>query len=327
MRWVWVLAACVGLPFWLVCRVGALPLPYPESPPSQPGGADRAADPGASPLLRVDSSLVLIPVNVTNFFGAPVTGLGRESFRLFEDRVEQTIAAFSTEDTPVSIGLLFDISGSMRTKWNKATEATAAFLRTADPQDEFFLIEFSDHARLVAPFTQDGEEIYRKIAHTRPGGRTSLVDAVCLAVTEMKKARYQRKALVIFSDGGDNWSRHSVHEMRNALLESDVQVYAMGIFDANYLENHPAEERNGPEMLDEITAMSGGRHFRVSALEELPSISERLGRVLRSQYVLGYYSTNRERDGKYRQVQVVLALPNVNALHASYRRGYYGPVQ
>jgi VWFA-related protein len=288
-------------------------------------GAAAKAGAQPAPLVRVDSSLVLVPVHVTDTAGGTVTGIPRDSFRLLEDNAEQTIAAFFTEDAPVSIGLLFDASGSMRSKMRKAAEAAAAFFRATDPADEFFLVEFNDRARLVVPFTQDASEVYAEIARTRPMGRTSLIDAVHLATAQMKKARNQRKALVIFSDGGDNWSRHSVREIRNSLIESDIQVYAMGIFDPDYMRNHPVEERNGPALLDDLAALTGGRHLPVDDLEQLPEISERIGRLLHSQYLLGYYPTNATRDGKYRQVKVVLELPNARELHTSYRRGYFGP--
>jgi VWFA-related protein len=286
-----------------------------------------AAKAGAqpAPLVRIDSSLVLVPVHVTDAAGGTVIGIPRASFRLLEDNAEQTIASFFTEDAPVSVGLLFDASGSMRSKMRKAAEAAAAFFRAADPADEFFLVEFNDRARLVVPFTQNASEVYTEIARTRPMGRTSLIDAVHLATGQMKKARNQRKAMVIFSDGGDNWSRHSVREIRNSLIESDIQVYAMGIFDPDYMRNHPVEERNGPALLEDLTALTGGRHFPVDELEELPEISARIGRLLHSQYLLGYYPTNSTRDGKYRQVKVVLELPNARELHTSYRRGYFGP--
>ena len=288
----------------------------------------RAAVPPApvpAPLLRVDTSLVLIPVHVTNAAGGTVTAIPKSAFRLFEDNAEQPITSFCTEDAPVSVGLLFDASGSMRPKMLKATEAAAAFFHVANPEDEFFLVEFNDRARLLVPFTQDAGEVYAEIARTRPTGRTSLVDAVLLAVTQMKKARNPRKALVVFSDGGDNWSRHSVREIRNALLESDVQVYAMGIFDPDFTRSHPIEERNGPALLDELSTLTGGRHFPVEQLDTLPEISERIGRELHSQYVLGYYPANAARDGKYRQVKVVLDLPGARDLHTSYRHGYYAP--
>jgi Ca-activated chloride channel family protein len=274
------------------------------------------------PLLRIDSSLVLVPVHVTNAIGASVTGLPRESFHLLEDRVEQTVSSFGTEDAPVSIGFLFDTSGSMRSKMKKSAEAAAAFFRTANPEDEFFLVEFNDRAKLSLPFTRDSDVVYQEIAHTHPNGRTTLIDAIHLALGQMKKARHARKAIVILSDGGDNWSRRSAHEIRAELLESDVQVYAMGIFDP---EMRTLEERNGPQLLDDLTEQTGGRHYRVDDLDRLPEISERIGRELRSQYMLGYYSTNVTRDGKYRQLTVKIEAPNGRDMRTNYRRGYYAP--
>jgi Ca-activated chloride channel homolog len=290
----------------------------------QPREAHRTAA-TVKPLLRIDSSLVLIPVHVTNSIGAAVPGLGANDFRVLEDRVEQKISVILTEDAPVSVGLLFDTSGSMKSKMNKAAEAAEAFFRTSNAADEFFLIEFNDRPRLKSSFTSDSNAVYQQIAHARPTGRTTLIDAIYLAVGQMKKARHMRKALVILSDGGDNWSRHSAREIRALLIESDVQVYAMGLFDPELTAKHSEEERNGPRLLDELTEMTGGRHYPAPSLDDLPAISARIGRELRSQYLLGYYSTNPERDGKYRQVVVRLATPNARELRTYYRRGYYAP--
>ena len=279
------------------------------------------------PLVRVDSSLVLIPAHVTNALGASVTGLVRKNFRLFEDGAEQTISTFFTEDAPLSIGIVFDTSGSMRPKMEKSSEAASTFFREANPEDEYFLVEFNDRARLVTPFTTNPDDIYSRIRAAKPFGRTSLLDAVYLALRQMKHARYPRKALVIVSDGGDNWSRHSRHQVLNAVLESDVQVYAMGIFGSTLHGSMTAEERNGPRLLDELTEQSGGRHFPVHSLDDLPAISQRISRDLHSQYFLGYTSSNEAIDGKYRHVRVDLAVPDRRALHISYRRGYYAPAE
>ncbi len=293
----------------------------------QPRERPRPAAATVKPLLRIDSSLVLIPVHVTNAVGATVSGLEAENFRILEDRVEQTISTILTEDAPVSVGFLFDTSGSMRSKMKKAAEAAAAFFRTANPEDEFFLIEFNDKARLMSPFTTDSDEVYQQIAHARPTGRTTLIDAIYLALGQMKKAHHLRKAIVILSDGGDNWSRRSAREVKSALIESDVQVYAMGIFDSDLTAKHPEEERNGPKLLDDLTELTGGRHYPVPSLDQLPDISERIGRELRSQYLLGYYSTNAQKDGKYRQVVVKLDVSNTKELRTYYRRGYYAPAE
>jgi len=279
------------------------------------------------PLLRVDTSLVLLPVHVTNALGGPVTDLGRESFRILEDGIGQTISSFCNEDTPVSIGLLFDSSGSMRGKMEKTAETATAFFQAANPQDEFFLVQFNDRARMVVPFTQDASAMFARLSHTKPYGRTSLVDAVFLALQQIKKGRYSRRALVILSDGGDNWSRHSVRELKEALLESDVLVYAMGIFEPAGTKRLSAEERNGPALLNELTEQSGGRHFPVSAVDQLPAISRTISRELHNEYVLGFYSTNPARDGKYRNLSVKLAAPDGQQLRISFRRGYYAPAE
>jgi Ca-activated chloride channel family protein len=275
--------------------------------------------------IRVDSALVLVPAQVTNVLGTPVSGLQKEDFRVFEDGVEQPITNFAREDAPLSIGLLFDSSGSMRNKIKKATEAAAAFFKTSNPQDEFFLIEFSDRPKLTVPFTTDPGEVYDRIAHTKPFGRTSLLDAIHLGLVEMKHARNTRKALVIVSDGGDNRSRHTEREIKNAMLESDLQVYAMGIFDPDDAK-HSVEEQNGPKLLEALADESGGREFPVTKLDDLPSISARIGDQLRNQYLLGYTPINAERDGKYRNINVkVIPRAEIQDLRVYYRHGYYSP--
>jgi Ca-activated chloride channel family protein len=276
--------------------------------------------------IRVDSALVLVPAQVTNVLGQPVTDLHREDFKVFEDGVEQPITNFSMEDAPLSIGLLFDNSGSMRNKIQKATEAAAAFFKTANPQDEFFLIEFSDRPKLSVPFTSDPNEVYDRIAHTKPFGRTSLLDAIHMAMGEMKHARNTRKALIIVSDGGDNRSRHTAREIKSAMLESDLQVYAMGIFDPEDAPKHSVEEQNGPKLLEELADNSGGREYPVTRLDDLPAIAARIGDQLRNQYLLGYTPINSERDGKYRIISLKVSAQAVSPdLRVYYRHGYYSP--
>jgi Ca-activated chloride channel homolog len=276
--------------------------------------------------IRVDSALVLVPAQVTNVLGQPVTDLHRENFKVFEDGVEQPITNFSMEDAPLSIGLLFDNSGSMRNKIQKATEAAAAFFKTANPQDEFFLIEFSDKPKLTVPFTSDPEEVYDRIAHTKPFGRTSLLDAIHMAMGEMKHARNTRKALIIVSDGGDNRSRHTAREIKSAMLESDLQVYAMGIFDSEDAPKHSLEEQNGPKLLEELADNSGGREYAVTRLDDLPGIAARIGDQLRNQYLLGYTPINSERDGKYRTISLKVSAQSESPdLRLYYRHGYYSP--
>jgi VWFA-related protein len=268
--------------------------------------------------LRVDVPLVLIPV----------PGLKKENFRLFEDDVEQKIIHFGNEDAPLSIGLLFDASGSMENKIRKSWEAAAEFFKTANSDDEFFLVQFSDRPKLLLPFTQDADEVYQRIARVRPFGRTALLDAIGIGLAEMKKARYDRKAMVIVSDGGDNRSRYTRGEIKHALLESDVQIYAMGIFDQDPSRKQPAEERKGPSLLNELADDTGGRHIAVERLEDLPAVCARIGKELRDQYILGYYPSNDARDGRHRSVKVSVTPPDtMPPLKSYHRRGYQAPIQ
>ena len=274
-------------------------------------------------VLRSDSSLVVIPTHVTTDAGSSVTSLGRENFRLTEDNVEQPIVHFDKDDAPVSIGLLFDKSGSMVNKMEKAAEAVASFFKTANAEDEFFLVEFSDGVTLSVPFTPDSGEQLRPHLARKAFSARHLLDAIDLSLAQMKKARHTRKAIVIISDGGDNWSRHSLREVRNKLLESDVQLYAMGIFDPDYLKKHEAETRNGPALLDELARQTGGRNYTVSDVNDLPAISAKIGNDLRSEYLLGYY-TAATRDGKYHKVNVNLSVPDqMPPLRTYFRKGYY----
>jgi len=280
-----------------------------------------------SPVVRVDSSLVLIPVHVVRSDGATVTDLRKENFELFEDGVRQTITHFTRDDAPVSAGLILDVSGSMRNKMTKASEAAAEFFKFANPEDEFFLVEFNGHARLTVPFTRDWSSIFDQIAHARASGMTAMLDGINLAVEQMKHARNTRKALVIVSDGGDNFSRRSLRELKAILIESDVQVYSLGVFDHNYASRHSPEERNGPSLLDEVALDTGGHTFPVT-LDALPEIGAQIARELRNQYVLGYSPAAVMTDGKYHKVNLKLAAPNAETdLRAYYRQGYYAPEQ
>jgi Ca-activated chloride channel family protein len=278
--------------------------------------------------LRVDSTLVLIPAHVTTQAGTSVTNLTPEHFRLFEDNVEQKITHFAKDDAPISIGLVFDSSGSMHNKLRKSSEAAATFFKTANAEDEFFLVEFNEHPKLTVSFTPDSGEIYRRIAHIRPFGRTSLLDAIHLALGHMKSAHNLRKAIVILSDGGDNRSRYTTSEVKNAMLESDVQMYAMGIFDPEEIRRKTSEEEKGPKLLDELAEQSGGRLYYIENIDDLTAISARIGNELRNQYLLGYSPTNASRDGKFRRVRVNLsAPPEMPNLRSYYRHGYYAPME
>jgi len=278
--------------------------------------------------IRVDATLVQINVTVTDPLNRFVTGLEKEHFRLFEDKVEQEIVQFSAEDAPLSIGLVFDTSGSMGSKLQKSRQAAAQFFKTANPSDEFFLVQFNDRPELVVPFTPDTEDIQNRLTFTQSKGRTALLDGVYLAMNEMKKARNPRKAILIISDGGDNSSRYTETEIKNAVRESDVQVYAIGIFESLGGRGRTPEEMMGPGLLNEMAEQTGGRAFPVENVAELPDIAAKIGVELRNQYVLYYSPKNIGRDGKYRHVNVKLVQPRgLPTLKAFYRLGYYAPAQ
>ncbi len=277
--------------------------------------------------LRASVSVVLIPAHVTNGLGRSVTDLQQADFLLFDNGAEQTITQLLHEDAPISVGLLFDTSGSMQKKLPRAIEAIGNFINTANPEDEFFLIQFGERAKLAVPFTGNSNEILHAVQRTRAFGRTSLLDAIQMALTQMKSARHLRKALVILSDGGDNRSRHTAAAVRNGLLESDVQIYAMGVFDERDTGKLTPEERNGPGLLGDLTELSGGHLYQVDNAEALPEISTKISRALRDQYVFGYSPSGPLLDGKYHRVQLRMAstVGFSSDLRLNYRRGYFAP--
>jgi Ca-activated chloride channel family protein len=277
--------------------------------------------------LRVETTLVQIPVAVTDPLNRFVLGLQKADFHLSEDGVEQDIAHFSGEDAPLSIGLVFDESGSMGYKIPTSRGAVTQLLKAMNPDDEAFLVEFSDAAKLSTGFTSRPEEIDRALAAAQPGGLTAMLDAVNLALREMKKAKNSRKAIVIISDGGDNHSQYKPAQIEALVREADVQIYAMGVFEPVLSLSLTPEEISGPRLLAEIATQTGGRAFSAALTSDLPAVAARIAVELRNQYVLGYYPKNRARDGKYRKVEVKVSQPpGVTAVKAHWRLGYYGPL-
>ncbi|MBK5290290.1 MAG: VWA domain-containing protein [Acidobacteriia bacterium] len=297
----------------------------------EPRAKPATAEPGNQPRnsnIRVDATLVQINVTVTTPLNQVVTGMDKEHFRLFEDKNEQTVLTFSSEEAPLSIGLVFDISGSMGNKLHKSRQAASQFFKTANPEDEFFLVQFNDRPEVVVQWTSNTEEIQSRMAFTQAKGRTALLDGLYQAMNQMKKAKNPRKAILILSDGGDNSSRYTESEIKNLVREADVQVYAMGIFEHISGRSRTAEELSGPSLLNEMAEQTGGRSFAVENLNDLPDIAAKIGIELRSQYILGYTPSNLEKDGKYRRVEVKLVQPRgLPPLRAYYRTGYYAPTQ
>ncbi|HEY2013247.1 MAG TPA: VWA domain-containing protein [Bryobacteraceae bacterium] len=270
---------------------------------------------------------MLVPVSVCDPGNHPVTGLEKEHFRVFDDKVEQTVTHFAMDDETVAVGIVLDVSGSMGPKLRRSRLAAAAFFQTANPDDEFFLVEFNDQPKLVVPLTRNTEEIQNQLTFTQSKGRTALLDAIMLSLHEMKKSQKNRKALLVISDGGDNTSRYSETEVRNLVRESDVLIYAIGVFEPFGSRGRTPEESAGPGLLSELAEQTGGRHFP-SDTAELPDIAAKIGIELRNRYVLGYSPTAYQRDGRYHRVQVKIVAPRgLPPLRAFWRLGYYAPAE
>jgi Ca-activated chloride channel homolog len=298
-------------------------------PPNHPGAQVIIRTPPvhAAPLL-VDVNLVVVNVTVTDPYDRIVTGLDQENFQVYDEKVEQKIVAFSTEDAPISVGMIFDCSGSMGDKIQKSKEAALQFFKTSNPQDEFMLISFSDRPDMVSGFTAKFENLQDRLLTVKSGGRTALLDAIYLGLSEMKKATTNRRALLVISDGGDNHSRYTENDIKKAVKESDVQIYAVGIFEPLSSRARTSEEASGPGLLAELSEVSGGRMFSVENSNELPDIAEKISIELRNQYVLGYRPSNLIRDGRWRRIRVKLNPPKgLPPLQVYARTGYYAPTQ
>lgn len=316
-------AVTLGCSFSAWAQEGPVP---PNIIPRAKSAAEKETLPRAD--IRVDTNLVLIPVTVTDPLNRFVTGLDKENFKIFEDNKPQVIASFSSEDAPLSVGVIFDCSGSMGHKLEKSRLAVAQFFKTANPEDEFFLVQFNNTAKLIQPFTRNLEEIQNRLAFTQSKGETALLDAIYLGLHEMKRAHNPRKALLLISDGGDNNSRYTEGEIKNLVKEADVQIYAIGIYESGGGRARTPEEAQGPALLTEIAEQTGGRQYEVDNLNELPDIASKIGVELRNQYILGYSPINHEHDGKYRHVKVTLVQPRgLPPLRPFWRLGYYAPSQ
>lgn len=291
-----------------------------NSPLTQPGPAE-AGGVRIQPL-RVSVDLVLVPVTVTDVMNRPQTDLTREDFALYESEQAQQIRYFSKEDSPISVGLLLDISKSMEGKIDTERTAVDEFFKNANPEDDYFAITFNNKPRVLSDTARTTAGIQSELGLVEPSGYTALLDAVYLGVAKLRNARYPRRALVIISDGGDNSSRYKLREIKNLVAESDVMVYAIGIFDSGPFKSF--EEAMGKRWLSAITDITGGRTITVDNLAKLPEASADLSRELRSQYVLGYEPRDKALDGKWRKIKVVVARPTeAERLRSYHRQGYY----
>jgi Ca-activated chloride channel homolog len=275
--------------------------------------------PTPHPVFRTDVETVFVKVSITDYSNRYVTGLEQEHFRIYEDKVEQTISYFGTEHAPVSVGIIFDVSGSMNDNSNigKAKKAIDRFLQSGNPEDEYFLVTFNQKTTLVQSFTSQSSTLQNGAALQKPGGRTALYDAVYLGLDQIKGAKNDKKALILVTDGEDNSSRYSPLEVREFAKESDAQIYGIG------------QEGNlnyGRSEITSIVGLTGGRAFFPHSFSELDYYIDLIHSELRNQYLLGYIPTNKVHDGKWRHIKVLLDAPKgLPKLIIHAKEGYYAP--
>lgn len=272
--------------------------------------------------IRINVDMALVPVTVLDPYGRTVTGLQRDNFRVFDGTQQVPIVSFGRQDQPISVGLIYDCSRSMTTKFKTAREAPRELFQQLNASDESFLITVSDKAEIRHELTSDLNEVQNALTFTNPEGSTSLIDGIYMGLQELKKAHNPRKALIVVSDGGDNNSRYTLHELETIAVESDTQIFAMGLYD------HPQtmEEVQGPALLTQLSSRTGGINFVIRNVNELHTAMGKIGVSLHNQYVLGYYPPDEAQGGRYRKIKVQLLVPRgVPPLQLFTRAGYYVP--
>jgi Ca-activated chloride channel homolog len=305
--WILALAATLGL-FAQATITPRAPAPHQAN----------AETPLPKANIRADVNLVLVPVTVVDQLSRMVTGMQPENFQVFEDGVEQKLTSFGSEDAPLSIGIVLDTSGSVGRSFFIRGEAVSEFFKSANPEDEAFLVEFSSRPELTVPFTHDLGEIQNRLAFVKSHGLTALLDSLALADATMRKATHPRRAILMISDGEDNHSRYTEREIEKRLQESDVQIYSLGLGEYSW----------GKSLLGRFSELSGGRLFYPIYPGKMSDVMDKIAVELRNTYLLGYSPTNNSRDGKYRSIRVQVIPPRgLPKLKASWRRGYFEPTQ
>ncbi|MCO6510200.1 MAG: VWA domain-containing protein [Aridibacter famidurans] len=275
------------------------------------------------PEITVETDLVTLTLTVTDYYGRYVSGLTQEAFTVYDEKKKQEITFFSDTDAPVSIGILFDVSGSMSgEKILKARNALERFIYTSHPRDEYYLIAFNKRAQLLMDRTRDGEAVLNKLTLVEPKHNTALYDACYLGVERVTRGTHQKKALLIISDGQDNASRYNFKEVRRLMKESDVVIYSVGIMDGRDASSMTGMQ--GQAFLDELSGVTGGKSFYPSSAVEMDEIFERIALELRHQYSIGYTPENFTPDGEWHRVKVKVKPPRgLPRLTVRHREGYY----
>jgi Ca-activated chloride channel family protein len=282
--------------------------------------------------FRTNAQLVLVPVTVTDHNGKTIQGLRADNFRILDDQTPQQIVSFSGEDAPCSVGLILDISGSMRDTLSVAKEVAQSVFRAANSDDEFLLLTVSTQPEAISGFTTDVASLEKSIQFTKPGGFTALIDTVRLGLSRMRDGKRPRRALLILSDGMDNHSRYSKGELMRVALEADVQIYTI-ILDnpssGNTIPFRPSliakpwdhpEQRQGRSLLEDLSDKTGGLHFHVRDVAEAKEAANKAGRALRNEYVIGYQPPDPNGSGKWHRIRVKADVPSTSVYA---RNGYY----
>ncbi|MDX2030985.1 MAG: VWA domain-containing protein [Blastocatellia bacterium] len=311
------------------------PAPAGQEPKPTPKGTEKqtpiqqirsqVGDGGQDEQIKIGTDLVSLTVTVTDPYNRLVTGLDKQHFEIFEDKVKQEIRFFNDTDSPVSLGIIFDVSGSMKGKLERARDALRAFIQTSHTEDDFFLVGFNNRANLLAEFT-DGETLANKLTLVDARGQTALYDAAYLGIEKVKQGRHNRHAMLMISDGQDNSSRYTYGELRKLLKEAGVQIYCIGIVEMGGGAGGTLDMQ-GQAILEEIAQVTGGKAFFPRSAAELEDATTRIALELRHQYSIGYEPTNVKRDGQWHKIKVSVKAPRgLSNLKVQHKEGYYSIV-
>jgi len=303
----------------------ALPqISTPGPPPPPPG----APTPQSGPRIKSNVDLVVLHVTVADDHGQFVPNLQEGNFRVFEQNVEQKISFFSRQDIPVTMGLIIDNSGSMREKREQVATAAMTFVRTSNPQDEAFVVNFNDEYYLDTDgdFTSDQKDLNDALSRIDTRGSTALYDALIGSLAHVKKGHKDKRVLLVVTDGDDDASQKTLEDAMKAAEESTATIYTIGVFSEDDREHEKRMVRHSKKVLAELAEATGGQAYFPDNLSQVTPICEQVAKEIRNQYTIGYYPTNTAKDGTFRSVQLKVIPPNGRGkLFVRTRTGYYAP--
>jgi Ca-activated chloride channel homolog len=304
------------------------PVLVPLEPPPPPGYVPPGQATGGDHKLRAAVDLVVLHVTVADGNGQFVADLQQGNFKVFEQSIEQKLSFFSREDIPVTMGLVIDNSGSMREKRDQVNAAAMTFVRTSNPQDEAFVVNFNDEYYLDTDgdFTSDPGNLHDALARIDTRGSTALYDALIGSLAHLKKGHKDKRVILLVTDGEDTASEKTLEDAIKASQESSATIYAIGVYSQDDLEHDKRMVRRSKKVLTDIAEATGGEAYFPDRLEDVTPICEQVAREIRNQYTLGYYPANQAHDGSFRPVQVKVIPPNGRGkLSVRTRTGYYAP--